>query len=54
MTILIRYRCNNCGNRFKTEVLEPHEKQEYIREGRPFYNVHCPECNRTDIRRGWD
>lgn len=54
MTVLIRYRCKNCGKRFETHILEPHEKEDYRRKGIPTGPVHCPRCNRTDLRKGWE
>ncbi len=52
MTYLKRYRCLSCGEKFEAEVLESQEKEEYIRQGRPTGQVHCPKCNRTDVRPG--
>lgn len=54
MTERINFRCNNCGRRFKAEVLDENERREARREYRPNNALHCPECHRTDIRRGWD
>ena len=54
MTERIRFRCKNCGHRFATEVLDEDERREARRKSRPTHAVHCPVCNRTDIRRGWD
>lgn len=53
MTERVRFRCNNCGHRFESEVLDEDRRHEARRENRPTNAVHCPECNRTDIRRGW-
>lgn len=50
----IRFRCNNCGYRFETQVLDEDERREARRENRPTNVVHCPQCQRTDIRRGWE
>lgn len=47
----VYFRCNNCGHRFETEVLEENERREARRENRPTNAVHCPKCNRTDISR---
>lgn len=52
MTILAQYHCNNCGENFEVEILERSEKQEYERQNRPTYQIHCPKCNRTDIVKG--
>ncbi len=49
-----RFRCKNCGHRFEADVLDEAERREARREDRPTSAVHCPECRRTDIRRGWD
>lgn len=48
------FRCNNCGHRFETEVLSEAESREAAQANRPTSAVHCPECNRTDVRRGWE
>ena len=52
----VRYRCRNCGERFEKEVLTEDEKRAAIREGRPLSNIRCPnpDCDREDVRRGWD
>lgn len=31
----IRFRCNNCGHRFKPEVLDDNERREARHENRP-------------------
>ncbi len=54
MPELARFRCINCGHRFEVEVLDDDERREARRENRPTSAVHCPECYRTDVRRGWD
>lgn len=54
MTEIVRFRCNSCGHRFDAEVLDKDECREARRINRPTSALHCPECNRTDIRRGWD
>ncbi len=54
MTERIQFRCNNCGHRFEVEVVDEYERREARREKRPTSAVHCPECYRTDIRRGWE
>lgn len=54
MTELVRFRCLNCGKRFEETVLEAHEKQEAKRLNHQLIMLHCPECNRTDLRRGWE
>jgi hypothetical protein len=50
----IRFRCNNCGHRFETEILTDEEMRRAAREQRPTYAVSCPDCRRTEIRRGWE
>lgn len=50
----IRFRCKNCGYRFETEVLDDDERREARRNNCSTNAVHCPECRRTDIRRGWE
>lgn len=54
MTDTVRFRCQNCGHRFETEVLDEHERREARRLDRPTSPVHCPICHRADIRRGWE
>ena len=54
MPELVRFRCLNCGHRFEEEVLTEEERREADRENQHTTPVHCPECNRTDIRRGWE
>ena len=54
MTERVRFRCQNCGYRFETEVLDEAERREARRLDRPTSAVHCPDCHRTDIRRGWE
>jgi DNA-directed RNA polymerase subunit RPC12/RpoP len=54
MTETIKMRCQNCGHRFEQEVVTDKERQEADREGRPVSAVHCPKCNRTATRRGWE
>ncbi len=54
MTESVRFRCNNCGHRFETEVLDKRERQEVRHREQPTSPMRCPECRRTDIRRGWD
>jgi len=48
----VSFRCNNCGHRFEIEVLNKEERREAERENRPTSAVHCPKCNRTDLRQG--
>lgn len=54
MTEVIRFRCLNCGRRFDAEVLDERERETARRERRPTSPLQCPECRRTDLRRGWD
>jgi len=49
-----RFRCNNCGKRFETQILTKEEARDLERKGRPVYAIQCPECHRTDIRDGWE
>lgn len=50
----VRFRCNNCGHRFETDVLDKEELREARRKNRSTGSVYCPKCHRTDFRRGWD
>jgi len=50
----IYFRCNNCGHRFEAEALTKEEEQKAKEERQPTSAIHCPNCNRTDIRRGWE
>jgi len=54
MSMTKRYRCNNCGCRFENEWYPPEEVTDAKRRGVRFGQLHCPECNRTDVREGWD
>ena len=54
MPTMKRFRCNNCGHRFENEWYSPNEREQARKEGIRFGSLHCPECNRTDIRDGWD
>lgn len=54
MADTVRFRCKSCGNRFEAEVLDEDEEREAERQRRPTYTIQCPQCRRTDIRRGWD
>lgn len=54
MSVTMRYRCLNCGNRFETIVLTVGEVEEAKLQERPLSSVHCPDCRRRDVRRGWD
>lgn len=53
MTIRMRYRCLNCGERFETTVLTKEEVRDAQRRGERLFAIHCPKCNRTDIEKGW-
>ena len=48
------YRCNNCGKRFEAETLSKQEVDEAYKRGLLTSSIRCPECNRTDLRRGWE
>lgn len=54
MTEEVKFRCLNCGHRFVQEVLTEKEKREQARERLQSSPVSCPECGRTDVRRGWE
>ena len=54
MTEVVRFRCNNCGERFEAEAMTDEEKAEARDKSRPTSAIRCPRCGRTDIRRGWD
>jgi len=49
-----KFRCNNCGRRFEVDVLTEGEKEEARNQRLPTTSVQCPECKRTDVRRGWE
>ena len=46
------YRCLNCGERFSISVLDRGEVQEARERGEQTFAIHCPKCNRTDLREG--
>ncbi|EAB6717938.1 zinc ribbon domain-containing protein [Salmonella enterica subsp. enterica serovar Newport] len=54
MTETVRFRCNNCGERFEKDILTKSEEREYDQEKRPYSPVRCPKCRRGDVRRGWE
>jgi len=54
MTKLVRYRCKNCGKRFEIEILEEHEVRQRQRDNQPIFKIKCPDCSRTDVRKGWE
>lgn len=51
MTEKVRFHCLNCGLDFEEEVLTKAEIDELRRKLRQWGQVHCPHCNRTDVRR---
>lgn len=51
MTEKKRFQCLNCGCQFEEEVLTFEEQRKAREEYRPTRSVHCPKCNRTDIRK---
>ena len=48
--VIQRYQCLNCGRRFEEEVFEKGEAEAKRAHTQA---VRCPECNRTDLRKGW-
>ena len=54
MTELRRFRCLSCGRRFEAEVLTDAEKNDAERDARPLSRVRCPDCNREEVRPGWE
>lgn len=54
MTERRRFRCNNCGERFEAEVLTREESRRAHDERRRTGSLHCPRCNRTDVRDGYE
>jgi hypothetical protein len=53
MTERAKFRYLNCGEKFEEDVLTADERRQYERERRRGSPVHCPACNRTDLRRAW-
>ena len=49
-----RFYCMNCGHRFVAEVLTAEERRDAQRLNRRLFQLACPLCHRTDVRRGWD
>lgn len=49
-----KYRCLNCGERFKVDLYSPEEKRDAQRQGVQFSPIRCPKCGRSDYREGWD
>lgn len=54
MVDVVRFRCINCGERFEEKVLDNAEQEDARRNSEPTYEIQCPKCNRTDVRRGWE
>ena len=54
MTDVVRFQCNDCGHRFKAEILSEGERHEAQQRNRPTSPVYCPKCRRGNIRRGWE
>lgn len=54
MSRTVKYRCINCGERFKTEVLTEREIDAAKRENQPLGPIRCPKCGRSDYREGWE
>lgn len=54
MAEVVKFRCQNCGNRFEIEALSEKERDEARRKNEPMNQIHCPNCNRVNIRRGWE
>ncbi len=54
MPDLVRFRCNNCGERFEAEALNEAERSEARRDAIQLSSIHCPRCRRIDVRRGWE
>lgn len=48
------FTCQNCGHQFAEQVLTKEESQRARDENRPTSSLHCPKCNRTAVRPGWD
>lgn len=53
MTVQAQFRCQNCGEKFVTEVLTEEERIDARLKNQPTSPIHCPKCNRTDVRQGW-
>lgn len=46
------FHCKNCGHSFETQVLSSEEARRRRERREPVGSLHCPRCNRTDIRSG--
>jgi DNA-directed RNA polymerase subunit RPC12/RpoP len=49
-----KYRCLNCGERFKVDLYSPEETRDAQREGVRFSQIRCPACGQSSYREGWD
>ncbi|RLQ88043.1 zinc ribbon domain-containing protein [Notoacmeibacter ruber] len=47
----VRYHCLNCGHNFSCEILTHDELRDARSQLKSLSPVHCPQCNRTDLRR---
>lgn len=54
MPIKMKYRCNNCGERFEIDILTEDEKREFERQRLNYTPISCPKCHRRDYREGWE
>ena len=54
MTEFVRFRCNNCGHRFETEVLSEGERREARERNQPPFTSPLPSVqeNRYQLRLG--
>ena len=52
MIEFVRFRCNNYAHRFETEILSEDERRAAKQHNQSTSQVYCPQCKRTDIRRG--
>lgn len=53
MPVSERFQCLSCGHQFVVDVLTKMESEEARRENKPVSGIHCPKCNRKDVRKGW-
>jgi DNA-directed RNA polymerase subunit RPC12/RpoP len=54
MPVKLQYRCLNCGKRFEAETLTPEEAKRARENREPTGPIHCPDCGKREVRKGWE
>lgn len=51
MPEVVRYKCQQCGERFEAQVLTDRERREARERQRQVYAIQCPRCGSREVRR---